>query len=335
MTRSDPVAWARAWLGLLAPPLMLTTSAACIAPGTEPLVLSPENVPMDVAPNDPEAGPLADAHPVCHRMAVLDAVEVDPEPEDWDGDLASCSPGTPPALVLPNAASQLDYARELADVPVSASHASGAAQECALLMHANGMLSHDPTPDWSCWSPELSDIASFSLLATVPGVTAIRGYLVDPGNDTTLGHRRWLLSHWVDDFGFGSTDAYSCVHLASYDLANTATWTAWPPPGEVPRAMLESYGYTVDSIGWSVQSDVYALEDARVTVTVDGTEHDMAVIPLAPWMGSASAIRWRLPAELHGLEGPYQVRVQSPQSPGPGGSTPYAFEYAVTIIDCP
>ncbi len=315
---------------------VLNSTVACeLSAGGDPLVLTPQNVPVGVATNDTDAGELADAHPVCHRLAVVDTVEVDPEPSAWTGDLASCSSGVPPALLVPNATSQLDYARELAGLPLVSTHASSAAQDCALLMHANETLSHTPTPDWSCWSPEMSDIAAFSLLATVPGVTAIRGYLVDPGNDDTLGHRRWLLSSWVSDYGFGSTDSYSCVHLATYEVDDTTAWTAWPPPGDIPRGMLESYGYTVDEVGWSVQSDRYALEDARVTLTVDGTEHEMQVVPLAPWMGSASAIRWRLPAELHGLEGPYDVHVSSPMNPGPDGPLPFAFDYTVRIIDCP
>ena len=325
-----------AWTALLTPSVALGLATACeLSPGSDPLVLAPENLPVDVAPDDTDAGELANAHPVCHRLAVVDAVEVDPEPSAWTGDLDACAPGMAPPLVLPNASSQLDYARELAGLPVASTHTSGAAQECALVMHANEQLSHEPAPNWSCWSPEIPDIAAFSLLATVPGVTAIRGYLVDPGNEETLGHRRWLLSTWVSDFGFGSTSRYSCVHLATYDLDDITTWTAWPPPGDVPRGMLESYGYTVDEVGWSIQSDVYALEDARVTLTVEGTEYEMDVIPLSPWMGSASAIRWRLPGELHGVEGPYDVHVQSVAQPGPNSPAPYSIDYTVRIVDCP
>lgn len=295
----------------------------CVVEGKAPLVVEPIEVPITSA-DDLSEDPLAEAHPICRRLDSLNQLEIDPE---WTGDVASCDAGVTPSELSHRAIAQLNFARELVGHPPITGFTSELAQQCAVLMHANASLSHYPETDWTCYTAEIAAVASESLLASAPGVTAVRGYLVDPGNDTTLGHRRWLLSPWVAEVGMGTTDRYSCMHLADYDIERQdVLWTAWPPPGEVPRGMLRSYGFDVDEVGWSLQSDAIDLDSASIWMVHDGVEVPVEVYVMEPYMGSFSAIRWVPPASFHGLEGTFTVRVEGLEEP---------FEYDVELIDCP
>ncbi|MCA9572180.1 MAG: hypothetical protein KC656_30280, partial [Myxococcales bacterium] len=166
--------------------------------------------------------------------------------------------------------------------------------------------------------------AGRSLLANVPLDQATLAFLVDPGNEGTLGHRRWLLSSWVDGLEAGSTDQYACLELVDVDLdAEGPAFTAWPPPGEVPRELLETHGYTTDAVGWSIQSDRIDLSTARVVVRAGGRAHEVDVEVLAPGVGSASAVSFtvdRIPRASR-----YDVEVHGVPDP---------FGYTVSIVDC-
>jgi len=302
--------------------LVLLVLSGCVLDSKNALVLAPVETPILNTPDDAEAGDWATAPAVCQRLRVMNALEVDVE---WDGDLESCDPGSSPEILTHRALSQLNFARELAGHPSVEARPGELAQSCALLMHANETLSHEPTSDWDCYDEAAAASASESLLASAPGVSAVRGYLVDPGNDWTLGHRRWLLSPWVSEVSFGTTNQYSCVFLDSYDTTIKDPWTAWPPPGQVPRGILESYGFSVDEVGWSLQSDQIDLSAAQVTITHEGVDFPMEVIQLTPWMGSEFGIRF-VPDVLIGRTGVFEVHVDGVDEP---------FDYEVEIVDCP
>src|SRR5690606_2919501 len=72
----------------------------------------------------------------------------------WSGDASSCSPGDFDSGAAERALRLISLHRWLADVPpvVQIQAWRPAAQECALLAHANGKLSHTPPPNWACWT---------------------------------------------------------------------------------------------------------------------------------------------------------------------------------------
>ncbi|MEZ4318452.1 MAG: hypothetical protein R3F61_13150 [Myxococcota bacterium] len=267
----------------------------------------------------PTPPPTVDATSVCEAFTALDRTEV-----VWSGDSDTCDPGT--ADGVERASDLFDLARVmvgLEPVPLDPA-ASVAAQECALLLHANDALSHEPPSDWACWTEARADAAESSLLASGPLVLAAPGFLVDPGNEDTLGHRRWILSNRVQAFGFGSTDAYSCISLVE-EAEEGRQWTAWPPPGPVPRAMLEAYGVSVDEVGWSIQSDVIDLPALTVQVSLDGADPvTVDTVALPGGFGSVSAIRFGAP----GWSAADRIRVQAD-----GGDISIAYE--VVPVDCP
>ncbi len=152
-------------------------------------------------------------------------------------------------------------------------------------------------------------------------------YMVDPGNSTTLGHRRWILSNSTGPVGLGSTDSYSCMWVIGGSGAGATEWTAWPSPGPFPLEAISPLGFaSLDETGWSVQSDTIDLNGANVTITADGEARPVSVTNLAGGYGSSSAISmipmgWTAQADTT-----YHVRVD-----GVAGGP---IEYDVQIVDC-
>jgi hypothetical protein len=242
---------------------------------------------------------------VCHRWR-CDA-RFATAPARWTGSASSCDAGGVDDGAVDRALAAINLHRFLADVPPLLAEPtwSKAAQDCALVAHANRRLSHTPTPDWTCWSDLAASASAVSLIANRSAPPAVAALIEDPGNATTLVHRRWLLSEELLFVGFGSTDRYSCIVVdgRSIDRANGTTsrrtrpasetesvrhWTAWPPPGPVPFDVFASE--RLDEVGWTVQSSLLDLEDAKVLVTVDGEAAPIHLTHLAPHEGSASAV---------------------------------------------
>lgn len=245
----------------------------------------------------------------------------------WTGDVGSCDPGDMSADWRDRALAQINFFRWLAELPpVTHSPArNAAAQECALMMNANRALSHTPPTSWTCFTSNGSDGAGSSNIAGQPAVGSIRAYMVDPGNETTLGHRRWTLSNSLGPTGIGSTDEFSCMWTIGGDGDAGRAWTAWPPPGVFPIEAGDGRFTTIDETGWSIQSDGIPLDAANVRITSDGSEMPVEIVPLQPGFGSRHAIAilpqsWQLE-----IGRTYHVSVTG-TSPG--------IEYDVQIVSC-
>lgn len=272
-------------------------------------------------------GPLerAVAADVCERWR-LDRADL--REGTWSGETAACSPGELDQLGRDNTLRQVNLMRWLAwlddDVEEDASRRSGA-QACALISHANGGLSHNPPPSSRCYSADGAREAGASNLSPTPGVEAIDLYMSDPGNETTLGHRRWILSDSLETVGLGSTSGYSCLGVIGGFASGSSDWTAWPAPGPFPIQAINVSWSSVDDNGWSLQSDRLNLGRAEITVLEDGVERPVRVTSLLGGYGSAYAISiipdgWRSRAGST-----YTVEVGGVASP---------FSYEIDMIDC-
>jgi hypothetical protein len=248
----------------------------------------------------------------------------------WSGSVASCDPGDMDASGRENALRVTNLYRWLCDLPpVDHDPVRDAAnQACALMMHANGTLSHYPDASWACYSAEGASSAGQSNIATTPAVNAVDLYMVDPGNPNTLGHRRWILSNSLGPIGFGSTSGYSCMHVLYGSGTASASWTAWPPPGVVPFEALTpptTWGYSLDSTGWSVQSDEIDLSKAEALVSSAGADLPVRTTALDANYGSRWAISF-IPQGWQAEAGrSYHIEIQ--------GVTP-PITYDVNVVDC-
>lgn len=210
----------------------------------------------------------------------------------WTGSLSTCDPGEPDETFSLAAVDRINHVRALADLPPIRPLASDDALACAVLMNANGQIAHEPPPDWSCFTQDAGETAARSLLANYGGIEVVGGLLVDPGNDSTLGHRRWLLSRWLTEAGVGTTGDFACVDLG-YTIVDTDGWTAWPPPGDTPTALLAFYTFDVDTVGWSIQSETIDFGDAVVHLSIDGDEEELPTTVLTPGIGSRYGLGFR------------------------------------------
>jgi hypothetical protein len=266
----------------------------------------------------------SDADAVCMRW---NADRADLDEGTWSGSVASCDPGDISASGRENALRVTNLYRWIADLPpITTDPARDAlAQACALIMHANGQLSHRPPSNWTCWTSDGAEGAGNSNIASTAGVFAVDLYMVDPGNPTTLGHRRWILSNSIGPTGLGSTSEASCMWTLGGSNDVGAEWTAWPPPGAFPWEASQLPWTSMDETGWSIQSDSIDLGGAQVEITADGAPMPVSVTPLLGGYGSDSAISmipqgWSITAGTT-----YHVRVDGV------GQT---IEYDVEVVAC-
>lgn len=268
----------------------------------------------------------AEVQMVCERWT---SDRADTSEGTWSGSVAACDPGDVSADGRTNALRLLNLYRWMVELPeVTTDPARDAAtQACALMMEANGALSHDPPMTWSCYTAEGAGAAGSSNISTGPGVMSVDLYMVDPGNPTTLGHRRWILSNGLGPVGLGSTSGSSCMWVIGGSGAGGNAWTAWPPPGPFPAEAVMPLGFSsLDETGWSIQSDSIDLGGAQVTITTaEGEPRPVTITPLAGGYGSSSAISmipqgWGTEAGTS-----YHVVVEGVGMP---------IEYDVHVVEC-
>ena len=115
----------------------------------------------------------------------------------FSGNIAACDAGDISETAKDHALKLVNLYRWLVMLPpVTRDPANDAkAQDCALMMAANGKLSHTPPNTWKCWTEAWAEAAKRSNISTAPGVTSVDRYVIDSGanNHATLGHRRWIL----------------------------------------------------------------------------------------------------------------------------------------------
>jgi uncharacterized protein YkwD len=287
-------------------------------------------------PGSPEAGapPASDASvpsgpppagSVCARW-VADRANL--SEGTWTGNAATCEAGDMSVEARANALRSLNLYRFLAGLaPVNAdAEYNRLAQACALMMKANGTITHTPPMDWKCYTADGAKAAGTSSVSSAPGVSSVDAYMIDPGNPTTIGHRRWILSNWLTGVGFGSADRFSCQYQPSRQSAGGKPWIAWPSPGQMPlQALVQGRRGSVDQTGWTIQSDSINLMSAQVTVTSSGVDKPVVVTQLMPGYGSRYALRFNPSGWTTEAGATYSVKVSGTSMP---------IEYQVEVVNC-
>ncbi len=256
----------------------------------------------------------------------------------WDGDHAICDEGTTSAAFRAAVLQRVNYFRAMAGVPANIAFTddfSRKAQKAALLMSANSRVNHWPDPSWPCYS-ELADEAagSCTLFLGVYGWDAIDGYIEDWGEvNYFVPHRRMLLYPHTKAMGSGDIPPASGYWAAnalwvlgpmSIDRPETRDpYVAWPPPGYVP--------YRVVFPRWSVSYDGADFSRATVSMTLDGEEVPLRLLPVVDGFGENTLV-WE--PSIAAQQRPdvdlwYTIDVQGIMI----GRLTHSFHYVVIVFD--
>ena len=252
-------------------PRLTRARAAAVAFGMVLVAL----VPAPAHPTSPRVG-----IDTADRAAVLDAWQTMVESRagtsaHWSGRRNGCRAGSPSAESTRTILDGINFARGLAGLtPVRFSRTlSAKAQQAALIMAANGTLSHDVPRVWKCWSRAGAAAASKSNLYygwhELKPEQIVPGYLSEPGDSNVLaGHRRWILNPAATAFGNGLTNTSHALYVIGPTASHNAnpSWVPWPTAGWFPSD-LEPSGR------WSLASGSAKADFARAHVKVerDGT----------------------------------------------------------------
>lgn len=246
----------------------------------------------------------------------------------WSGSVSTCTAGDMTPEARARALKILNLYRFLAQLPEVTTDPTRdrKSQECALMQSANSGLSHNPPTSWSCYTADGAEASGRSNLSSGPAVHSTDLYMVDPGNATTIGHRRWILSNQLGPVGIGSASK-SCLWVIGGSGSGNKPWMSWPPPGPVPIGAIHVPGSgSVDTTGWTVQSNSINLSGAQVTVTEDGQPRPVTVTQLQGGYGSSYAFRFNPSGWSTQAGKSYTVSVT-------GISTP--ITYTVEVLACP
>lgn len=228
------------------------------------------------------AGPQS-AIDTTNRDAVINAYNAEfnrSEPDiGWTGSNSGCNAGTTSQAFRESMFDRINWYRAMGGVPAVVTEdqaKSTPAQEAALMMARTNQLSHSPDTSFLCYTEAGADIAGKSNLALgLSGLAAIDGYMFDPGvNNTSVGHRNWILHPPTQQMGTGDIPAssgraanslyvFNNVFGDQPEVRESAGFIAWPPRGYVPGEVVFPR--------WSFSLRGADMSGAQVSVTRNGT----------------------------------------------------------------
>ncbi len=191
----------------------------------------------------------------------------------WSGE-GACGPGAMPPEAIDDTLRRINLFRWLAGLPPVTDRPEEhlAQMECAVMMSANGSLSHSPPMRWNCYTAAGAGAAGRSNIALgygTPGA-AIDGYMLDRSTPS-LGHRRWILNPPLGRVGIGfASPSRPGQCLSVFDRSGPGSdrsWTAYPNPGPAPIFLAEGE--------WSFQAHGVSLSGGSTAIVVrvsDGME---------------------------------------------------------------
>jgi Ca2+-binding RTX toxin-like protein len=258
----------------------------------------------------------------------------------WTGNIAGCVPGTTTAAYRNATLLRVNYFRAMAGLPAGImldSTRNTKNQANALMISAEGMLSHFPDSSWECYTAAGAEAAGNSNIAIgAAGVDAIDLFMDDHGaNNVSVGHRRWILFPPQQTMGTGSVPATSGHSAANslWVIGNFGTrpaepeYVAWPPAGFVPYQALPQR-----SRRWSFSYPNADMSNARVGVSSGGVNRPTTIEPALQGGIGDNTLVWVLSDVYLGApeaDTSYDVTVSDVMV----GGTPQQFAYQVTVIN--
>ena len=218
------------------------------------------------------------------REAVLESSREEfdrrqPSPE-FTGSVRNCKPGTTSQAFRDSVVRRVNWYRSMAGLePVTENpDRTPQVQAAALIMAAQGDLSHIPPSHWRCWTSDGDVGARSNLHLGGYGSRAVDGYIRDPfPYNIEVGHRMSILDPWASHVSTGDIPAGRRANALSMDyipiednepqLREQRGFVAWPPPGYVPaRAVWGRWSFSLAGSSGSTPQDAPYLAAATVTM---------------------------------------------------------------------
>jgi uncharacterized protein YkwD len=260
---------------------------------------------------------------------------------NWNGNVTNCSAGSTSAEFAAAIIQRVNYFRAMAhlpgDVTLNTSW-SAKCQQAALMMAAEGRLSHTPASGWKCYTTEGAEAAQNSNLyhgRSDPGV--IDGYMDDYGAiNYFVGHRRWILYPPQKVMGNGSIPTTggklgaNALWVTGGSGARPAApeWVAWPAPGYMPYQIMprvsKRWSFSFPGANFSQTTVTMSSAGTNIPVALEALENDHAYADnTVVWVANSAAFS-------NGADDKtYELVIENVLI---GGSA-RSFNYRVTVID--
>ncbi|KAF0812234.1 hypothetical protein IGB42_03224 [Andreprevotia sp. IGB-42] len=193
----------------------------------------------------------------------------------WTGSTGTCNPGDTPLSYKYAEVKLLNYLRAMGGLPGNVTLSlllSTKAQQAALMMDANGKLSHAPDASWKCYSADGAEAAGRANLGLSSGTLNAgiggMGMYITDGGVASLGHRRWLLYSRLGEVGVGDTPRANALYVIGGKAApapTLANGVPWPPAGYVPQ----DSSLALPTLPWSFSYPGADFSAATVALTDD------------------------------------------------------------------
>lgn len=189
----------------------------------------------------------------------------------WNGSVNNCDAGNIPQSILDVVLRRVNFYRKLVGLSTNCKlieNLNTNAQQAALIMHANGQLSHSPSSNWNCYSDEGANGANCNLAYTSWKRDKLQNYIdqwiKDAGsNNKAVGHRINILREKENiSFGFGSTGNFAALSrdwLSGDEVEQKLTYIAYPPKGHIVSELVYPR--------WSFNITGINLSSATITMT--------------------------------------------------------------------
>lgn len=259
----------------------------------------------------------------------------------WTGRVLGCVAGSTSIESKRAGLAAVNYMRAMADLPPVSVNTTLTkyAQASALIIEANGTLTHTPSSRSLCYTKDGykgSNTGNIGLLlsdgerypkAQTTGARGVALYMDDPGaNNISVGHRRWLLYSRLTQVGLGDTDHANTIVVIGGRLATAKKqWVMWPTPGFFPRELQPNGRWSVSYPGADFR---------KATISVSTPDGAIKVTKLPVHNGYAdNTLVWdmRLPEQYYNSTADYAVTVRVKGIKI--GSKTVSKAYKVTIVD--
>lgn len=242
--------------------------------------------------NPPVSGPINTANRNSVVAAFRNVYRATPVDMGWTGDVQNCIAGTTSIAYQQSVIDRVSYFRNMTGLPsITLSPSNNNFQNAALMMAANGQLSHSPPSSWKCYTAEGAGGAGASNLALgTNGPDAIDLYMQDWGsNNAAVGHRRWILLPTQTSMATGDVPGSNSlgVFMGGGPRPSDPAFVAWPSPGYFPSDILPN-----GSNRWSFSHPNAQLGGATVTMTNVNTGQNIPTIlePLSYGYGDGTLV---------------------------------------------